>query len=55
MNHKALDRYKIIEDSSKSFDEVLGEGSSRLFFATLKLIYKIDEERIISDLMYLRR
>jgi hypothetical protein len=49
MSRKALDGYKIIESIRRGFEEILGEGSSRLLFATLKLIYKIDENRIISD------
>jgi hypothetical protein len=49
MSRRALGEYKIIESIRRGFEEILGEGSSRLLFATLKLIYKIDEGRIISD------
>ncbi len=49
MSHKTLAVHKIIESIRRGFEEILGEGSSRLLFATLKLIYKIDEERIMYD------
>jgi hypothetical protein len=48
-NKVILEKHKIIESIRKGFEEILGEGSSRLLLATLKLIYKIDEDRIISD------
>jgi hypothetical protein len=49
MSRRALEEHKIIESIRRGFEEILGEGSSRLLFATLKLIYKIDERRTLSD------
>lgn len=49
MSNKALEEYKIIESIQRGFEEILGEGSLRLLFATLKITYKIDEEKIIRD------
>jgi hypothetical protein len=48
-SHKRLQQFNIIECIKNTLEEVLGEGSSKLFFATLKLIYKIDEKSIILD------
>jgi hypothetical protein len=46
MTHKDIEQDKILESIHRSFEEILGEGSSRLLFATLKLIYKIDKEGV---------
>lgn len=42
-----LDDYRVLHYAEKGIDDVLGENSGKLFFRTLKLIYGIDQDRII--------
>lgn len=39
--------YDIVAQVEEGMDRVLGEGTTRLIFKTLKLVYKIDPERTI--------
>lgn len=44
---RRIDDYRILSIMEKGIDDIVGKNSGRLFFHTLRLVYGIDEDKII--------